>query len=157
MELNCILAILNRDRCAAMEGVFQSLRLPLALTMMCRGTATTEHLSLYGLLPTQKALLTTVADGEQTRRLMRAAKLQKRAARGGVEVQADADAVAEAARKAQTDNEADRQAAVGQMLFAAVALARRLGVDPEQALQYQNAQFTAHPTSCQEAEPPHSC
>ena len=41
MELNCILAILNRDRCAAMEGVFQSLRLPLALTMMCRGTATT--------------------------------------------------------------------------------------------------------------------
>ena len=89
--------------------------------------------------------------------LMRAAKLQKRAARGGVEVQADADAVAEAARKAQTDNEADRQAAVGQMLFAAVALARRLGVDPEQALQYQNAQFTAHPTSCQEAEPPHSC
>ena len=76
MELNCILAILNRDRCAAMEGVFQSLRLPLALTMMCRGTATTEHLSLYGLLPTQKALLTTVADGEQTRRLMRAAKLK---------------------------------------------------------------------------------
>ena len=89
--------------------------------------------------------------------LMRAAKLQKRAAHGGVEVQADADTVAEAARKAQTDNEADRQAAVGQMLFAAVALARRLGVDPEQALQYQNAQFTAHPTSCQEAEPPHSC
>ena len=89
--------------------------------------------------------------------LMRAAKLQKRAARGGVEVQADADTVAEAARKAQTDNEADRQAAVGQMLFAAVALARRLGVDPEQALQYQNAQFTAHPTFCQEAEPPHSC
>lgn len=89
--------------------------------------------------------------------LMRAAKLQKRAARGGVEVQADADTVADAARKAQTDNEADRQAAVGQMLFAAVALARRLGVDPEQALQYQNAQFTAHPTSCQEAEPPHSC
>ena len=76
MELNCILAILNRDRCAAMEEVFQSLRLPLALTMMCRGTATTEHLSLYGLLPTQKALLTTVADGEQTRRLMRAAKLK---------------------------------------------------------------------------------
>ena len=76
MELNCILAILNRDRCTAMEEVFQSLRLPLALTMMCRGTATTEHLSLYGLLPTQKALLTTVADGEQTRRLMRAAKLK---------------------------------------------------------------------------------
>ena len=76
MELNCILTIVNRDRCAAMEGVFQSLRLPLALTMMCRGTATTEHLSLYGLLPTQKALLTTVADGEQTRRLMRAAKLK---------------------------------------------------------------------------------
>ena len=89
--------------------------------------------------------------------LMRAAKLQKRAARGGVAVQADADTVADAARKAQNADEADRQAAVGQMLFAAVALARRLGVDPEQSLQYQNAQFTAHPTSCQEAEPPHSC
>lgn len=86
--------------------------------------------------------------------LMRAAKLQKRAARGGVTVQAGADTVAAAAKAAQLCNDAEKEAAVGQMLFAAVALARSLGVDPEQALQRRNAQFTAQPTSCQEAEQP---
>lgn len=86
--------------------------------------------------------------------LMRAAKLQKRAARGGVAVQAKADTVAAAARAAQLCDDAEKEAAVGQMLFAAVALARSLGVDPEQALQRRNAQFTAQPTSCQEAEQP---
>lgn len=86
--------------------------------------------------------------------LMRAAKLQKRAARGGVTVQAGADTVAAAAKAAQLCDDAEKEAAVGQMLFAAVALARSLGVDPEQALQRRNVQFTAQPTSCQEAEQP---
>ena len=33
------------------------------------------------------------------------------------------------------------EAAAGELLFAAVALARRAGVDPEQALQRRNAAF----------------
>ncbi len=76
MELNFVMTILNRDRREAMEEIIHNLKLPLALTMLGRGTATTEHLSLYGLVPTEKAIVTTVADGEQTRRLMRAAKLR---------------------------------------------------------------------------------
>lgn len=80
--------------------------------------------------------------------LMRAAKLQKRAARYGVEVSADAAAVAQSAQTAQ--DTADPQVAaqaVGQMLFAAVALARKAGVDPEEALQQYNADFLTAPES----------
>lgn len=80
--------------------------------------------------------------------LMRAAKLQKRAARYGVEVTADAAAVAQSAQTAQ--DAANSQVAaqsVGQMLFAAVALARKVGVDPEEALQQYNAGFLAAPES----------
>lgn len=80
--------------------------------------------------------------------LMRAAKLQKRAARYGVQITADAAAVAQSAQTAQ--DTADPQVAaqaVGQMLFAAVALARKAGVDPEEALQQYNANFLAAPES----------
>ena len=76
MELNLIMAIVNRDRHETMENICHNLKLPLTLTMMCQGTTTMEHLSLYGLIPTEKALLTVVADREQTQRLMRAAKLR---------------------------------------------------------------------------------
>ena len=76
MELNMVMAILNRDRRDTLESICQNLKLPMTVSMLCQGTATVEHLSLYGLVPTEKALLCTVADGEQTQRLMRAAKLR---------------------------------------------------------------------------------
>lgn len=80
--------------------------------------------------------------------LMRAAKLQKRAARYGVQITADAAAVAQSAQTAQdTANSQVAAQAVGQMLFAAVALARKAGVDPEEALQQYNADFLAAPES----------
>ena len=74
--------------------------------------------------------------------LMRAAKLQKRAARYEQHCKADASAVAQAARKVQTAaGPEEAEQAVGALLFAAVALARQAGVDPEQALQRQNRAF----------------
>ena len=76
MELNMVMAIVNRDRHEAMEDVIHGLKLPLAMTLYARGTARDEHLSLYGLAATEKALVFTVADGEQTKKLMRAAKLR---------------------------------------------------------------------------------
>lgn len=76
MELNMVMAIVNRDRHEMMEDIIHGLKLPLAMTMFAKGTATTEQLSLYGLVATEKALVFTVADGEQTRKLMRAAKLR---------------------------------------------------------------------------------
>lgn len=76
--------------------------------------------------------------------LMRAAKLQKRAARYGVTTAATTEQIAAAAKAAETapDKNAAMQA-MGELLFAAAALARQAGIDPEQALQQHNAAFTA--------------
>ena len=84
--------------------------------------------------------------------LMRAAKLQKRAARYGVETPADAAAIAKAAGtvEAARDKAAAEQA-MGELLFAAAALARKAGLNPEQALQKCNAAFTAENTQAQES------
>ncbi len=77
--------------------------------------------------------------------LMRAAKLQKRAARYGVAVRDTAAEITAAAAvvEAAPDMPAAEQA-MGQLLFAAAALARSVGIDPEQALQQYNAAFTAN-------------
>lgn len=74
MELNLVMAILDRDQREDMEEVYKELGLPMALTMLGRGTATMEQLSLYGLVATEKAIMCTVADSENTQKLMRAAK-----------------------------------------------------------------------------------
>ncbi len=76
MEMNLVMAIVDRERSRTMETICQNLKLPLTLTMLCQGTATTEHLSLYGLAQKEKALVSTVADREQTQKLMRAAKIR---------------------------------------------------------------------------------
>lgn len=79
--------------------------------------------------------------------LMRAAKLQKRAARYGVETPADAAAIAKAVGTVETARDkASAEQAMGELLFAAAALARKAGLDPEQALQKCNAAFTAENT-----------
>ena len=77
--------------------------------------------------------------------LMRAAKLQKRAARYGVAVRDTAAEITAAAAvvEAAPDKPAAEQA-MGQLLFAVAALARNVGIDPEQALQQYNAAFTAN-------------
>ena len=76
MELNLVMAIVARARHEAMEEIVHSMKLPLALTLYAKGTATVEHLSLHGLAPTEYALILTVADGENTRKFMRAAKIR---------------------------------------------------------------------------------
>ena len=76
MELNLVMAIVARSRHETMEDIVQGLKLPLALTLYARGTATSEQLLRYGLVPTEYALILTVADGESTRKVMRAAKVR---------------------------------------------------------------------------------
>ena len=79
--------------------------------------------------------------------LMRAAKLQKRAARCGVETAAaPADIAAAAETAVSAADKAVAEQAVGELLFTAAALARQAGVDPEQALQKRNAAFLAEHT-----------
>ena len=76
MELNLVMAIVARTRHEAMEDIVHGMKLPLALTLYARGTATDEHLSLHGLAPTEYALILTVADEEQPRRLIRQTRLR---------------------------------------------------------------------------------
>ena len=76
MELNLVMTIVARARHEAMEDVIHSMKLPLALTLYAKGTATMEHLSLHGLAQTEYALILTVADEDQTRRLIRQTKLR---------------------------------------------------------------------------------
>lgn len=67
--------------------------------------------------------------------LWRAEKLQSKAERAGKSVP-DAAAAAEKVREyaAEAEREDDAEAAVGELLYAAVELARKKGVDPETAL-----------------------
>ncbi len=76
MELNLVMAIVQRNRRETMEDIVHTLKLPFALTLYARGTATDEHLSLHGLAPSEYALILSVADGENTRKLMRQSKLR---------------------------------------------------------------------------------
>lgn len=73
--------------------------------------------------------------------LMRAAKLQKRAAKHGAKMPVpEPEALARLAQTAAREGP-DAEQAVGQLLFEAVALARAAGIDPEQALSRYNDSF----------------
>ena len=61
MELNLVMTIVARSRQQAMEDIVHNMKLPFALSLLAKGTATTEHLSLHGLAPTEYALILTVA------------------------------------------------------------------------------------------------
>ena len=70
MELYYVLTILDRNKRASLEKIYQALDLKANLTMMGRGTATQEHLSIRGLSPTEKAVMATVAGKEDMKKLM---------------------------------------------------------------------------------------
>ena len=63
MELNFLISIVDRSRAGAMLALYEGL--PLVVTMLGRGTATSEHLSLHGLEATEKAVIASVADAEK--------------------------------------------------------------------------------------------
>ena len=49
MIMDFVVAIVDRARAEDMLEVYRSHGLPIVLTMLGNGTATSEHLSLYGL------------------------------------------------------------------------------------------------------------
>jgi tetrapyrrole methylase family protein / MazG family protein len=79
--------------------------------------------------------------------LARAAKVQRRAAGWGVTWRSDGAAIdalrEEVDELAAADDPADAEEEVGDVLFATVAVARRLGVDPESALRRTTRGFAA--------------
>jgi ATP diphosphatase len=76
--------------------------------------------------------------------LLRAEKLQKRAARTGFDwpdASGPRAKIDEEIAEVETASDAEREGEVGDLLFAVVNWARKLGVDPEAALRAANAKF----------------
>ena len=74
MELYYLITIADRDRAELLAGIYQAAGAAMVLTKLGRGTATGEHLSDYGLDATEKAVISTVADAEQTGQIFKAAR-----------------------------------------------------------------------------------
>lgn len=78
MELNFLITILERQRKNEMTALLQNHQVQLILTLLGKGTASREQLSLYGLEPTEKAVICAVATGESTRQILKSAKRKLR-------------------------------------------------------------------------------
>lgn len=74
MELYYVLSVVDRNRAKEMLDIHQNLQLSVVLTNLGKGTATSEHLSLYDLVETEKAVISTVASDASVKQLIRAAK-----------------------------------------------------------------------------------
>lgn len=74
MELYYVLSIVDREKAQAMLDIHRGLQLSLVLTNLGKGTATSEHLLLYDLVETEKAVIGTVAGGTLAKQLIRTAK-----------------------------------------------------------------------------------
>ena len=74
MELYYVIAITDRDDAETLNGIYKQTGIPLVLTKLGMGTAKSEHLSIYGLDATQKAVVSAIATGEQARQAFKLAK-----------------------------------------------------------------------------------
>lgn len=76
MALNYVIAVTDRDKHEKMAGLYSQLGLQPILTNLGMGTARSEHLALYGLDSTEKAITGSIANDEDTAKLIKAAKEQ---------------------------------------------------------------------------------
>ena len=81
--------------------------------------------------------------------LMRAEKLQKRAAKQGFDwpdtngpIEKLREEIEEVSQAVSSQNQAEIESEIGDLLFSVVNLARKLGVEPEAALRQANGKFT---------------
>lgn len=74
MELYYMLSIIDRSRAKELQDICRDLQLSVVLTKLGRGTATSEHLRLYDLQPTEKVIIGTIVTGTSMRQLMKTAK-----------------------------------------------------------------------------------
>lgn len=76
MELYYMLSIIDRSRAKELQDICRDLQLSVVLTKLGRGTATSEHLRLYDLQPTEKVIIGTIVTRTSMRQLMKTAKLK---------------------------------------------------------------------------------
>ncbi len=74
MELYYVISIVDRDKAEKMSEIFRTLDFPLILGNLGTGTATAEHLLLYDLQQTEKAVLSAVATRVSAEKLFRYAE-----------------------------------------------------------------------------------
>lgn len=74
MELYYIIAITDHDCGEAMGSLYHAAGLHLILSMPARGTATSEHLAIYGLDATEKCVIAAVGSAQEADSLIRSAK-----------------------------------------------------------------------------------
>ena len=74
MQINCVLCITDRDRQSRMEAVFGEAGVTGRVSALASGTARTEHLLRFNLMPTEKSLIAGAADPEQTKKLFSLAR-----------------------------------------------------------------------------------
>ena len=74
MELYCVIAITDHERGEAMNTLYRAAGLRGILSMPGRGTATSEHLAIYGLDATEKYVISGVGNGDEAEGLIRSAK-----------------------------------------------------------------------------------
>ena len=70
MDLYCAISILDRSRRDRMEKICRSLGLTMNLSMLGRGTAPKELLTMQGLSPTEKVVMMTAVDGAALKKLV---------------------------------------------------------------------------------------
>lgn len=74
MELYYMLGVTERKRAQTLVELCRELELPMVVTNMASGTATSEQLSLYNLQSSAKAVVSTITGADGMKRLMRLAK-----------------------------------------------------------------------------------
>ena len=74
MELYDVIAITDHDRGEAMNALYRAAGLRGILSMPGRGTATSEHLAIYGLDATEKYVISAVGNRSEVEGLIKSAK-----------------------------------------------------------------------------------
>lgn len=74
MELYCVIAITDHERGEAMNTLYRAAGLRGILSIPGRGTATSEHLAIYGLDATEKYVISGVGNGVEAEGLIKSAK-----------------------------------------------------------------------------------
>ncbi len=74
MELYYVMSVLDRNKRDKMEKIYRSLGLTMDLSVLGRGTAPKELLTMGGLQPMEKVIMTTAADRVVLKKLVHQAK-----------------------------------------------------------------------------------
>ncbi len=74
MQLNFVMAVVDREKRDQLYRILKRMKLRLTLTMLGHGTASAQHLIISGLKPKDKAVVATVADPENTKRFIHEVK-----------------------------------------------------------------------------------